>query len=116
MIQKMSAPQKSEPEEGSLKTHESGDGRETHGITAPLSKHEAVRRALAAGFEGAQEGTKYVRKEFGIASSHFLAIKATERKKGWTKHGKPGRKPKHTAEAGHVTASLVQKVEGEDGP
>jgi len=31
-----------------------------------MTKTEAIRRALAAGFDGPQEGTAYIRKEFGI--------------------------------------------------
>jgi hypothetical protein len=71
-------------------------------ISAPLTNSEAVKRALAAGFEAAQEGTAYIRKEFGIdmSTSLFLAVKATGRKKSWTRSGKPGRKAKHATEAG----------------
>src|SRR5690349_9721936 len=75
-----------------------GGGQEGHGFAlGDISKSEAIRRALAAGFEGPQEGTAYIRKEFGIeiAPGHFSAVKATEKKKGEAApKGKPGRKPK----------------------
>lgn len=74
-----------------------GGGQEGHGFApGSMSKSEAIRRALAAGFEGPQEGTAYIRKEFGIeiAPGHFSAVKATEKKKGSAPRGKPGRKPK----------------------
>ena len=68
---------------------------------APISIAEAVRKALAAGFEGPQDGPAYILKTFGIeiTPSRFLAAKATERKKSWAKNGKPGRKPKQSAES-----------------
>ncbi len=66
----------------------------------PVSRSEAVRRALDAGHEAAEEGVAFIRKEFGIelSPSLFLAAKATERKKGWAKSGKPGRKSKQVAD------------------
>ncbi len=93
----MSAPHNIEPEEGSPNSPEPAG--ETHGLTAPPSGSEAVRKALQAGLEGPQEGIAWVRQQFGIeiSPSHFNAVKATERKKGWTKNGKPGRKPKAKA-------------------
>ena len=68
---------------------------------APGSNSEAVKRALAAGVENPSEGTAYILKEFGItvSTSLFLAVKATERKKNWTKNGKPGRKAKQAPDA-----------------
>ena len=60
---------------------------------------------MEAGFEGAEAGTAYILKEFGISLSQslFLATKASERKKGWAKSGKPGRKPKQaTGEGGSL--------------
>lgn len=87
----------------------------SQGVTAPPSRSEAVRRALAAGFEGAHEGVEYIRKAFAIeiAPSFFLAVKATEKKKGWAKGGKPGRKPKKAAEAGRP-ATPGESQAGED--
>src|SRR5262245_60295201 len=60
------------------------------------SKADAVRRALAAGMEGPQEGTAWIRKEFGIeiAPQHFSATKSQIKKREGG--GKPGRKPKGT--------------------
>src|SRR5258708_5095599 len=81
-----------------------GGGQEGHGFApGDISKSEAIRRALAAGFEGPQEGTAYIRKEFGIeiAPGHFSAVKATEKKKGkMAAKGKPGRKPKEAPSQG----------------
>src|SRR4051794_28185878 len=63
-----------------------------------LSKAEAVRRALAAGHEGPQEGTAYIRDEFGIevAPQHFSATKSQIKSREGARKakGKPGRKPK----------------------
>lgn len=72
------------------------------GGVPPVSRSEAVRRALDAGHEAAEDGVAYIRAEFGIelSPSLFLAAKATERKKGWVKGGKPGRKSKQVADAG----------------
>jgi hypothetical protein len=65
------------------------------------SKTEAVRRALADGFDGPQEGTAYIRKEFGIeiAPQHFSAVKSQIKKREGSAapKGKPGRKPKQPA-------------------
>jgi hypothetical protein len=62
-----------------------------------MTKAEAIRRALAAGFEGPQEGTAYIRKEFGIevAPQHFSATKSQMKNKPTGRKGKPGRKPRH---------------------
>ncbi|WP_435021362.1 hypothetical protein TA3x_002333 [Tundrisphaera sp. TA3] len=88
------------------------------GKPAPISRSEAIRRALAAGFEGADEGTAYLRREFGIemSTSLFLAAKATERKKGWAKGGKPGRKAKQAADAGPAPGGIDFNFEDEDDP
>ena len=66
----------------------------------PVSRPEAVRLALAAGIEDPREGTAYILKQYGleVSLSYFSAVAATERKKGWTKKGKPGRKPKASKE------------------
>jgi hypothetical protein len=65
------------------------------GTPGIINKSEAVRQAMAAGFEDPREGTAYILKVFGIelSLSHFSAIRVTERKKGWMNKGKPGRKP-----------------------
>lgn len=62
-----------------------------------MTKAEAIRRALAAGHEGPQEGTAYIRKEFGIevAPQHFSATKSQIKSREGSKKGKLGRKPKH---------------------
>jgi hypothetical protein len=88
-----------EPEEESQEEPETEeqDDEPTAGGKA-MSKAEAIRRALAAGFEGPQEGTSYIRKEFGIevAPQHFTATKSQikSREGGKMPKGRPGRKPK----------------------
>jgi hypothetical protein len=97
------------------------------------SKTDAVRQALAAGFEGPQEGTAYIRQEFmawsdvasstltpqegtayirqefgiEIAPSHFSAVKSQLKKKGGT-GAADGRKGKR----GRPKGSKSQAVEG----
>jgi len=72
-----------------------------------LSKADAIHRALAVGHEGPQEGTAYIRGEFGIevAPQHFSAKKSHIKDKEGSKglKGRPGRKPK---------AAASQAVEG----
>ena len=79
-----------------------------------ITKSDAVRRALAAGIEGPQEGTAWIQKEFGIelSPSHFSAVKATEKKKGDAPKGKPGRKP-NVVEAGHAGNPKAGKGDGD---
>lgn len=53
--------------------------------TKPVtSKADAIRAALAAGFEGPQEGTAFIRKEFGIeiGTQHFSAVKSQLKSRG----------------------------------
>ena len=110
----MSGPQNIEPEG---KTQESAESEgETHGVTP--SRSAAVRKALEAGFEGQQEGIAWVRQRYGleISPSQFAAAKATEKKKGWTRKGKPGRKPKATNQADDVTTPSESQDDGEDDP
>ena len=71
-------PQHVEPED------ESQEPPEPKAATRKVaSKAEAVRQALSAGFEGPQEGTAYIRQEFGIemAPQHFSAVKSQLKKK-----------------------------------
>jgi hypothetical protein len=76
------------------------DAHESNG--KPITKVEAVRRALAAGFEMPQEGTAYIRSEFGIelAPQHFSATKSQLKKRslGKSPKAKPGRRPKALVE------------------
>lgn len=100
------------------KDAEPQDGRAANDITAPPSRSEVVRRALAAGFEAAADGVSYIRQEFGIviSPSLFLAAKATERKKGWARNGKPGRRPKKSAGEGGGTPTIGHQPESDDAP
>ena len=80
-----------------------------------VSKSEAIRHALAAGFGGPQEGTAYIRKEFAIelTPSHFSAVKATGKKKGGTaSKGKPGRKPRQPVD-GFIAPPAKRRTNGE---
>ena len=73
------------------------------------SKTDAVRQALAAGFDGPQEGTAYIRQEFGIeiAPSHFSAVNSQLKKKAGT-DAADGRKGKR----GRPKGSTSKAVEG----
>lgn len=71
-----------------------------------MTKTEAIRRALAAGHEGPQEGTSYIRREFGIeiAPQHFSATKSQIKKKqggekAAGKRGEPARRGRKPQEA-----------------
>ena len=73
-----------------------------HGRRMPTSKSDAVRMAIAAGFDGPQVGAGYIQSQFGldISPEHFSAVKAGDKKKVLTEapKGKPGRKPKTAVE------------------
>ena len=105
MAKKSAKPQYVEPENESQDVEEP-EAPESKPEVA--SKSEAIRQAIAAGFEGPQEGTAWIQQQFGIeiTPSHFSAVKATEKKKGWTKKGKPGRKPKQVAEVSQLSAPV----------
>jgi hypothetical protein len=71
--------------------------------TGTISKSEAARQALAAGFEGPEEATDFIKKTFGIemSRSHFSAVKSQIKAKAEAPpapKGKPGRKPRATVE------------------
>ena len=73
-------------------------GSESHGRRMPASKSDAVRMAIAAGFDGPQVGAGYIQSQFGldVSPEHFSAVKSADKKKVLTEEpkGKPGRKPK----------------------
>jgi hypothetical protein len=77
-----------------------------------MSKAEAIRRALAAGHEGPQEGTAYIHREFGIevAPQHFSATKSQIKSREGPKKAKvkPGRKPKAAAPSQAVDGYLAR--------
>jgi hypothetical protein len=113
-----STPQPVEAESGSQAAtgSEPDSGFETHGLMGPGRKHrrkaigkrgvtsktDAVRRALAAGKEGPQEGTAWIRQALGVEMTpqHFSAVKSQIKKRegGATGEGRPGRKPKAAVE------------------
>jgi hypothetical protein len=114
------APKLVEPEdesqeapEGETETEEQDDEPAAGGKA--MSKAEAIRRALAAGFEGPQEGTAYIRKEFGIevAPQHFSATKSQLKSREGSKKpkGKPGRKPKAASQGVEGYLAPPQKPE-----
>lgn len=90
---------KPKTKEAPVKT-ESQDGVESnaHGRRMPTSKSDAVRMAIAAGFDGPQVGAGYIQSQFGldVSPEHFSAVKSADKKKVLTDEpkGKPGRKPK----------------------
>lgn len=77
---------------------EAAAGSESHGRRMPTSKSDAVRMAIAAGFDGPQVGAGYIQSQFGldVSPEHFSAVKSADKKKILTEEpkGKPGRKPK----------------------
>jgi len=95
---KTAAPKLVEPEDESQDTEE-----ESASSSKAISKADAVREALAQGKEGPEEGTDYIRSQYGIEmtrqsfSSYKAQEKARQAKKqsGAAPKGKPGRKPSH---------------------
>jgi hypothetical protein len=93
-----------------------GGGQEGHGFAPPvgkaISKAHAVRAALAAGFDGPQEGTAYIRKEFGIelAPQHFSAVKSQQKKKEGEQKAKGGRKPTSSGVKGYLAPPPKQRA------
>ncbi|QDV34879.1 hypothetical protein [Tautonia plasticadhaerens] len=77
-----------------------------------ISKAEAIRRSLAAGHDGPQEGTAYIRREFGIeiTPQHWSATRSQMKSRAAKKgngggdapkpKGRPGRKPREAATKG----------------
>lgn len=120
---KTAAPKHVEPEDESQEELEEepeadeADEEPQGGGDKSMTKTEAIRRALAAGFEGPQEGTAYIRKEFGIeiAPQHFSATKSQlKSREGKAKSkGRPGRKPRQVAETGHVAAPAKPAAGGD---
>ena len=77
-------------------------GSESHGRKLPSTKTEAIRMAMAAGFEGPQEGAAYIQSQFGLHVSppNFSSMKSQIKKKeseSKTK-GEPERTPKALVE------------------
>lgn len=98
---------------------ENAEGPETrngHGRRMPTSKSDAVRMAIAAGFDGPQVGAGYIQSQFGldVSPEHFSAVKSADKKKVLTEApaGKPGRKPKSTEE-GYLAPPPVPSAPGD---
>ncbi|WP_435007965.1 hypothetical protein P12x_005230 [Tundrisphaera lichenicola] len=81
---------------------EAEEPRNAHGRRVPTSKSDAVRMAIAAGFDGPQVGAGYIQSQFGldVSPEHFSAVKSADKKKVLTEEpkGKPRRKPKAAVE------------------
>jgi hypothetical protein len=117
MAKKAAKPRHVEPEDESQETPEPEEK-----VVPPKAKREAksktdaVKQALAAGFEGPQEGTAYIRQEFGIeiAPQHFSAVKSQLKKReaGTEPKSKPGRKPK--AIEGYLAPPSKRQPVGEE--
>ena len=98
-------------EQAELEATEPDDATETGGKA--ISKAEAIRRSLAAGHDGPQEGTAYIRREFGIeiTPQHWSATRSQIKSRAAKKQGsgggetakpkgRPGRKPREAATKG----------------
>jgi hypothetical protein len=100
MARKSTKPQPVEPE---MTIHEAAAAPGPAPRGAARSKSDAVRQALAAGFEGPMEGTAYIRKEFGIeiAPQHFSSVKSQLKKRNdiAATKGKVQAKPKAASQA-----------------
>src|SRR4051794_29340935 len=90
------------PDEGQGGPEAEGtDSTSSHGRKMPATKTDAIRMAIAGGFGGPQEGSGYVRSQFGmdVSPQHFSSTKSQLKSK--MLEGKPsarsGRKPKETA-------------------
>ena len=100
---KTAAPKHVEPEEESQGVPEEEPETEPASSGMAISKADAVREALAQGKEGPEEGTDYIRSQYGIEmtrqsfSSYKAQEKARQAKKqsGAPPKGKRGRKPSH---------------------
>ena len=83
-------------------SEQEGGGQEGHGFASgnegSISKTEAIRRALAEGYESPEAGTDYILKTFGleIGRQHFSSTKSQLKSKEGKK--KPGRKPRAVVE------------------
>lgn len=88
--------------------HEGNDALENgtpdaHGLRMPTSKSDAVRMAIAAGFDTPQIGAGYIQGQFGldVSPEHFASVKSADKKKVLTESpaGQARRKPKKGAES-----------------
>lgn len=86
------------PKSTEASASEESETRDAHGRRMPTSKSDAVRMAIAAGFDGPQEGSGYIQSQFGldVSPEHFSAVKSADKKKVLTEAptGKPGRRLK----------------------
>ncbi|WP_165232735.1 thioesterase [Aquisphaera insulae] len=84
-----------EGNEGAHGKTEESDSRNAHGRRMPASKTDAIRMAMAAGFDSPQAGSAYIKSEFGldVSPQHFSSTKSQLKSKEGEARGKPGRKP-----------------------
>src|SRR4051794_14592936 len=107
---KQTAPVPVEPEDESQDSLEDDDDQEDQddqekpGTSRPdgtIKKADAVRQALASGFDSPGDGVDFIRRQFGIEmqKTHFSAVKSQLKKREGDGGGEPkskgarGRKP-----------------------
>ena len=110
---KQTPPAPVEPEDESQEPlededQEDRDDQEEPGTSRPggtIKKTDAVRQALAAGFDSPGDGVNFIRRQFGIEmqKTHFSAVKSQLKKREGEGGGEPkgqrgpkGRKPEAT--------------------
>lgn len=93
-------------------------GSDAHGRRMPTSKSDAVRMAIAAGFDTPQIGAGYIRSQFGldITPEHFSAVKSADKKKVLAESpaSKTRRKPKVGVEDEPARTARPAKKAGTD--
>jgi hypothetical protein len=82
MARKSAKPEHVAPEEMTRETAEVQKATPKGAKRSVPTKSEAVRRALADGYEGPKEGAAYILEEFGIeiAPQHFSSVKSQFKK------------------------------------
>jgi hypothetical protein len=99
-----------------VESEEEPDIRDAHDRRMPTSKSDAVRMAIAAGFDGPQVGAGYIQSQFGldVSPEHFSAVKSADKKKVLTEvpKSKPRRKSKAEVE-GYLAPPPKPQGDGE---
>lgn len=125
MARKATKPQHTEPENESQEHPDDEPGTSVAAAKAApktsnrtaKNKTDAIRQAVAAGFDGPQVGSAYIKSEFGmdVTPQHFSAVKSQMKKREATDapKGKPGRKPRQAVE-GYVAPPEKPKAVGQE--
>jgi hypothetical protein len=110
MTRKPTTPKNKPAEEQS---QEQPDAKPDNGLR--MTKAEAIRQALAAGFLGPQQGTAWIRDKFGIEMTpqHFSAAKTQHNKRAGLPPGKRGRKPKSLTVEGYLAPPARKSAHSE---